>query len=101
MQQSSCALHATRSSATLESTWYVWCYNDQELELLRHAASLPEQAMQQPPEPPPADVMAALQRAATALGSTGGAAERERLRAGVFRPSHELPTMSLAQQVCG
>lgn len=66
----------------------------QEIEVLSHAATLPEDERARPAEPPPAEVMQQLQKAAAAL-STGRA---EQMRATVFRPSHNLPTIALAEQ---
>ena len=75
----------------------------QEAQLLRRARALPDQAGGRPPGGggPPADVMEALRKAAAGLGAAGAfqQGERERARAGVFRPSHALPTVTLAQQV--
>ena len=76
----------------------------QEAQLLRRARALPDQATNgRPPgdSGPPANVMEALRKAAAGLAAAGGPqqGERERARAGVFKPSHALPTVTLAQQV--
>ncbi|CAL8464841.1 g4376 [Coccomyxa elongata] len=65
-----------------------------EIEVLSHAATLSEDERARPAEPPPAEVMQQLHKAAAAL-STGRA---EQMRASVFRPSHNLPTITLAEQ---
>lgn len=67
----------------------------QELELLQHAASLPEDQCSRPAQPPPPEVMEQLQKAAAALSRRSA----EQMRAGVFQPSHNLPTVTLAEQV--
>ena len=67
---------------------------EQELEVLGHAATLPEDKHARPAEQPPPELMQQLHKAAAAL-STGRA---EQMRADVFRPSHHLPTVTLAQQ---
>lgn len=67
---------------------------EQEIEVLGHAATLPEDERARPAEPPPAELMLPLHKAAAAL-STGRA---KQMRANVFRPSHNLPTVTLAQQ---
>ena len=68
---------------------------DQEIELLNHAASLPEDLRVRPAQAPPAELMEKLRSAAAAL-SMGSA---QQMRASVFRPSHNLPTVTLAEQV--
>ena len=69
----------------------------QELDVLRHAASLPEdeRAKPSPVQAPPPELMASLQHAAAALRLD----QAEQMRAAVFRPSHVLPTVTLAEQV--
>ncbi|KAK9917919.1 hypothetical protein WJX75_009572 [Coccomyxa subellipsoidea] len=66
----------------------------QEIELLNHAASLPEDLRVRPAQAPPAELMEKLRSAAAAL-SMGSA---QQMRASVFRPSHNLPTVTLAEQ---
>ncbi len=68
----------------------------QEIELLSHAASLPEDLRERPAQPPPAALMQELHTAAAALSIKSDA---QQMRANVFRPSHILPTVTLAQQV--
>ncbi len=70
----------------------------QEVEVLKHAASLPKDARSRavPDQAPPPDLMASLQQAHATLSANPA----ERMRAEVFRPSHVLPTMTLAEQVC-
>ena len=65
--------------------------------MLRHAVSLPddERAKPAPAQAPPPELMASLQQAAAALRLD----QAEQMRAAVFRPSHILPTVSLAEQV--
>ena len=69
----------------------------QELDVLRHAVSLPEdeRAKPAPIQAPPPELMASLHQAAAALRLD----QAEQMRAAVFRPSHILPTVSLAEQV--
>ena len=69
----------------------------QELEVLKHAASLPEgvRSHPAPDQALPPDLMASLQQAHAALRTNPA----ERMRAEVFRPSHILPTMTLAELV--
>ncbi|CAK0786976.1 hypothetical protein CVIRNUC_010192 [Coccomyxa viridis] len=68
----------------------------QELGVLRHAVSLPEdeRAKPAPVQAPPPELMASLQQAAAALRL----GQAEQMRAAVFRPSHILPTVTLAEQ---
>lgn len=66
----------------------------QEIEMLSHAISLPEEERKKPLPPPPADLLGKLHLAATNLGK-----QRQQAAADVFRPSHRLPTRSLAEQV--
>ena len=65
--------------------------------MLRHAVSLPEdeRAKPAPVQAPPPELMASLQQAAAALRL----GQAEQMRAAVFRPSHILPTVTLAEQV--
>ena len=63
--------------------------------MLQHAQSLPAEQRSRPAAPPPEDLMAQLRQAAANLG--GG--QREQLQQQVFRPSHNLPTRSLREQV--
>jgi immunoglobulin-binding protein 1 len=86
-------LAALRSSEALGSL-------AQELQVVDHAASLSEaeRAAPRPPPAPPAEVLAALRSAAAGLGLGGAAGARERLAAGVFKPSHILPTLTVEQQ---
>ena len=65
--------------------------------MLRHAVSLPEDERTQPApvQAPPPELMASLQQAAAALRLD----QAEQMRAAVFRPSHVLPTVTLAEQV--
>ncbi|EIE22830.1 hypothetical protein COCSUDRAFT_42427 [Coccomyxa subellipsoidea C-169] len=67
----------------------------QEIELLSHAASLPEDLRERPAQPPPAALMQELHTAAAALSIKSDA---QQMRTNVFRPSHILPTVTLAQQ---
>ena len=67
----------------------------QELEVLRHAATLPDQDANKHPSGPPPAIMASLRAAASALGHSS----RDETAQRVFRPSHALPTVTLAQQV--
>lgn len=66
----------------------------QEVELMAHAASLPEEERNKPLPPPPADL---LQKLHLAAGDLGG--RRGQIAANVFKPSHNLPTRSLREQV--
>ena len=66
----------------------------QEMEMLSHAISIPVEERKKPLPPPPADLIGKLHLAATNLGK-----ERQQVASDVFRPSHRLPTTSLAQQV--
>ena len=68
--------------------------NPLEGELLAHAASLPEEERNKPLPPPPADL---LQKLHLAAGDLGG--RRGQIAANVFKPSHNLPTRSLREQV--
>ena len=65
--------------------------------MLSHAVSLPEdeRAKPAPVKAPPPELMASLQQAAAALRLD----QAEQMRAAVFRPSHALPTVTLAEQV--
>jgi hypothetical protein len=65
--------------------------------VLQHAVSLPGdvRSAQVPGRAPPPDVMSALHQAAAALSVNPA----EQMRASVFRPSHNLPTRTLAEQV--
>ena len=65
----------------------------QEIEMLSHAASLPEEQRHQPLQPPPADLLRSLQLAASNLET-----RRQQVRASVFQPSHNLPTRTLREQ---
>ena len=67
----------------------------QELEVLRHAATLPEQDANKHLSGPPPAIMASLRAAASALGHSS----QDEMAQRVFRPSHALPTVTLAQQV--
>ena len=83
-----CAQHSSRDA---------FLTGVQELDVLRHAVSLPEdeRAKPAPVQAPPPELMASLQQAAAALGLN----QAEQMRAAVFRPSHVLPTVTLAEQV--
>ena len=67
------------------------------MEVLKHAASLPDgvHSHPAPDQAPLPDLMASLQQAHATLSTTPA----ERMRAEVFRPSHTLPTMTLAELV--
>lgn len=72
----------------------------QEAAILRHVAALPEEERQRQREArqaagPPPDLLRQLHAAAGGLAS--GAAQRQRLADGVFKPSYLLPTMSVEQ----
>lgn len=72
----------------------------QEAKILRHAAAMPPEERQRQQEErqqrgPPADLLRQLQ--STATGLSVGAAQRNQLVAGVFRPGYTLPTMSVEQ----
>ena len=72
----------------------------QEAGILAHAAALPQEERQRQREArqaagPPPDLLRQLHAAAGGLAA--GAAQRQRLAGGVFRPSHILPTMSVEQ----
>ena len=77
----------------------------QEVEILRHAAAMPEDQRQRARQQreaagPPTDLIRQLQAAAgnLTLSTSGSAAvQRQQLAAGVFGPSHVLPTMSVEQ----
>ncbi|GAB4823929.1 hypothetical protein N2152v2_010975 [Parachlorella kessleri] len=80
----------------------------QEMELLAHAASLPEEEGDKPPPAAPSELRQKLLAAAGALQGKQRAAcgggrsmppgpQREQLRQAVFRPSHALPTMTVEQ----
>ncbi len=73
----------------------LFCLVLQEVDLLEHAASIPPDQRQQPPRPPPADVMQHLLGAASNLQR-----QRQHLQSQVFRPTVALPTVSVEQQVC-
>ena len=62
--------------------------------MLSHAISMPEEERQKPLPPPPADLLGELHLAAINLGK-----QRQQIAANVFRPGHNLPTRSLAEQV--
>lgn len=86
-------LAALQSAEALGST-------QQEVAILRHAAALPpgareQEARERAARGPPPDLVRQLAAAAGNLSSAG--VQRERLAAGVFRPGHELPTMSVEQ----
>ena len=66
----------------------------QELEMLSHAISMPDEERHKPLPPPPADLLGELHRAASNLGG-----QRQQIASQVFRPSHRLPTRTLQQQV--
>jgi hypothetical protein len=70
----------------------------QELALLRHAASIPEdeRSMQSAGGPPPPDALMRQLREAL-----HGLSQREQLRGAVFGPSHALPTMTIEQVAQG
>jgi immunoglobulin-binding protein 1 len=63
-----------------------------QLLALRGAAAPPGRQLQ-PAAPPPAELARGVADAAAALARS----DRDRLRAGVFRPSHILPTMTIEQ----
>ncbi|KAK9803022.1 hypothetical protein WJX72_003617 [[Myrmecia] bisecta] len=65
----------------------------QEVEMLKHAASIPEDERNRPRPGPPPELMEQLMAAARGLEGPS----REQRRQEVFRPSHNLPTVSLAQ----
>lgn len=72
----------------------------QEVQILAHAAAMPEQQRQREREQrqqagPPPDLLRQLHAAAGGLAGAG--ARREQLAAGVFRPGHVQPTMSVEQ----
>jgi len=69
----------------------------QEVDVLKHAASLPEDMRSRPASNQGAstEVMASLRQAAAALSMNPA----EQIRATVFRPTHILPTVTLAEQV--
>lgn len=70
----------------------------QEVSLLEHAASIPnDQRQTQTARPPPPDVMQQLLGAAANLQAQQ--TQRQRLQAQVFRPTVALPTVSVEQQV--
>ena len=83
-----CAQHSSRDAFLTDV---------QEVDVLRHATSLPEdeRAKPAPVQAPPPELMASLQQAAAALRL----GQAEQMRAAVFRPSHILPTVTLAEQV--
>ena len=66
----------------------------QEMELLQHAASAPQNEQRREPRPPPPDIMQQLIGAAHNMQQ-----QRQRLQAQVFRPTVALPTVSVEQQV--
>lgn len=72
----------------------------QEVRILRHAAAMPREQREREREKrqaagPPPDLLRQLQAAAGNLGSA--AMQRQRLAAGVFQPSHILPTLTVEQ----
>lgn len=66
---------------------------EQELDMLSHALSIPEEERNRPLPPPPADLLGELHQAAAQLGR-----QRQQIAANVFKPSHRLPTRSLREQ---
>ncbi len=66
----------------------------QEVDLLEHTPHQHPTRQQQPPRPPPADVMQHLLGAASNLQR-----QRQDLQAQVLRPTVALPTVSVEQQV--
>lgn len=90
LQADLAALHAAEQVASLA----------QEAQILRHAAAMPEERRQRERREreargPPPDLLRQLAAAAGNLLSAG--VQRERLAAGVFRPGHVLPTMTVEQ----
>ncbi|EFN57365.1 hypothetical protein CHLNCDRAFT_142745 [Chlorella variabilis] len=90
LQADLAALQAAERMGTLQ----------QEVQILAHAAAMPEQQRQREREQrqqagPPPDLLRQLHAAAGGLAGAG--ARREQLAAGVFRPGHVQPTMSVEQ----
>lgn len=67
-------------------------YLKDELQILQHAVGLSEEERAAPPPAPPAELVSELRKVAASLSQ-----DRDKIKAGVFRPGHNLPTMSLRE----
>lgn len=68
-----------------------------ELEILAHAASLPEAERETAPTQPNPELLQSLAAAANALQINSSKHSREYIKSQIFKPSYKLPTMSIEQ----